>query len=113
MIERLLGNQREVLNLAGGFIAVALVGLIFFIAWAFIFREMPANNREPMLMLLGIVSTNVAQVVGFFFGSSYGAKKQSETIDHLSKAALPATPQILTHPGDTISTKSQTQTKIE
>lgn len=85
MLPSWLDSQREILNLAGAVVAAALVGLLFFIAWAFIFREMPANNREPMLMLLAIVSTNVGQVVGFFFGSSYGAKKQADTIDRLVK----------------------------
>lgn len=76
---------KEVLNFAGGLIAFALVGLLIFIAWAFIFREMPAANREPMLMLLGIISTNVGQVVGFFFGTSYGSQKKSEAITELTK----------------------------
>jgi hypothetical protein len=76
---------KEILNLAGAAIAFCLVGLLGFLAWAFVFREMPATNREPMLMLMGILSANVGQVVGFFFGTSYGSQKKSEAITELSK----------------------------
>lgn len=78
---------REVLNLAGGLIAFCLVGLLGFLAWAFVFREMPNANREPMLMLMGILSANVGQVVGFFFGTSYGSQKKTDAIERMTKAA--------------------------
>lgn len=77
--------QKEVMNLAGGAIAFCLVGLLGFLAWAFVFRTMPPDNREPMLMLMGILSANVGQVVGFFFGTSYGSQKKSEAITELTK----------------------------
>lgn len=75
---------KEVLNMAGAAIAFALVGLLGFLAWAFVFREMPNANREPMLMLMGILSANVGQVVGFFFGTSYGSQKKTEAIERLT-----------------------------
>jgi len=78
---------KEVLNLAGGLIAFCLIGLLSFISWAFVFIAMPDANREPMLMLLGIISTNVGQVVGFFFGTSYGSQKKTDAIDKLTKGA--------------------------
>lgn len=76
---------KEVMNMAGAAIAFALVGLLGFLAWAFVFREMPNANREPMLMLMGILSANVGQVVGFFFGTSYGSQKKTEAIERLTK----------------------------
>lgn len=101
----LFAEQRSAMNVAGGILGMTLVGLLFFLAWAFIFRELPANNREPMLMLLGIVSTNVGQVVGFYFGSSWANKKQADTIDTLSKvAATPTGPTIVAQAGDTVTT---------
>lgn len=77
---------RGAINLTGGAIALLLVALLMFLSWALIFRELPANNREAVLMLLGIVSTNVGTVVAWYYGTSYGSQKKSEAITELTKA---------------------------
>lgn len=62
-----------------------LFAILAFTAWAFVFVALPGANREPMLMLMGILSGQVGQVVGFFFGTSYGSQKKTDTIERLTK----------------------------
>lgn len=80
-------DRQDVLNIAGSGIALGLVSILGFMAWALVYVAIPADNREPLLMLLGILSTQVGIVVGFYFGSSSQAKKQAETIDKLADTA--------------------------
>lgn len=74
-------DGREALNLAGGFVAGGLIALLGFATWALIYREVPLSNRDALMVVIGILSMNVGQVVSFFFGSSVTNKKQAETID--------------------------------
>lgn len=72
---------KEALNIAGSFIAGGLIALLGFATWALIYREVPVSNRDALMVVIGILSMNVGQVVSFFFGSSATNKKQAETID--------------------------------
>lgn len=72
---------REALNIAGSLIAGGLIALLGFATWALIYREVPAPNRDALMVVIGILSMNVGQVVSFFFGSSATNKKQAETIE--------------------------------
>lgn len=111
MIGPLFQSQREVLNLAGGLIAVAIVGILMFLCWSLVDHSIPEANENIVYALVGGVMTQVTQIVGFFFGSSQQAKKQSDTIDHLSRSASTG-PQIMAQAGDTVTTKTDSETKI-
>lgn len=80
-------TPQESLNLAGSFVASALVSILAFIAWALVFREIPARNDNSLTLLIGILSSNIGLVVGFFFGSSLNNKKQTEAIADMAKTA--------------------------
>jgi hypothetical protein len=83
-------RHREILNWTGGVIGVALIGMLGFALYALIYVRVPAENKEALTLLIGILSANVGLVVGFYFGSSSTAKKQTETIDTLAKTAQTA-----------------------
>lgn len=106
-------QNREALNLAGAFVAAGLIGILGFVTWALVFRAVPEANANALTLLIGILSANVGVVVGFFFGSSVNAKKQSETIDVLAKtahaagAALTTPPDVLLEPGDTVKVAAE------
>lgn len=72
---------KEALNIAGSFIAAGLIALLGFATWALIYKEVPVSNRDALMVVIGILSMNVGQVVSFFFGSSATNKKQAETIE--------------------------------
>jgi hypothetical protein len=110
-------DTREALNLAGGFVAGGLILLLGFATWALVFREVPVSNRDAMMVVIGILSMNVGQVVSFFFGSSSTNKKQADTIDKqatslaAAQAALAPAPENLVPvaPGESVTVKAEQQ----
>lgn len=104
--------RQESLNIAGALIGVLLVSILAFLAWALVFVTVPAENETAMNVLLGILSTQVGIVVGFYFGSSLAAKRQTDTIDKqadtikaATQAAMPA-PSIPLAPGDSVTVEA-------
>jgi len=84
------------LNITGGLIGVGLISLLAYATHALINTEVPSPNRDALLIVLGILSMNVATIINFYFGASVTSKKQSETIDTLAKAAQAASAAINT-----------------
>lgn len=72
-------------NVASGIFAALLGGILAFMAYALIFQSIPINNRDALLMLLGIVSANIGQVTSYFFGSSASSRQKDETISRIAK----------------------------
>lgn len=72
-------------NIASGVFAALLGGILAFMAYALIFQSIPSNNRDALLMLLGIVSANIGQVTSFFFGSSASSRQKDEVISKMTK----------------------------
>ena len=106
-------GSREVLNLAGGLLAMALVGILSYLSYALITLEIPKANENLVFALVGGVMTLVTQVVGFYFGSSHTNKQQSETLDKLADTAKQATqsavptPTVKVGPGEQVTVESR------
>jgi hypothetical protein len=83
-------DTRTILNTTGTLISLGLIAVLAGVTWALIFREVPEANQNALLILIGILSTNITQVVNFFFGSTSDAKRQAETIDTLAKTTATA-----------------------
>jgi hypothetical protein len=63
------------------YILGALIVLgIFTITWFFLYKEMPGANKDIMLMLVGAMLSQFANVVSYFFGSSKGSADKNEMI---------------------------------
>jgi len=58
-------------------------------AYALIFQSIPDNNRDALLMLLGIVSANIGQVTSYFFGSSQSSRAKDVVISNMTKGNEP------------------------
>lgn len=82
--------DRHTLNLVGGVIAVGLVMNLIILTLALIFLKMPGENKDPFMLLLGGLLTQVSSIVAFFFGSSVGSRQQSETINTMAEATKTA-----------------------
>lgn len=80
-------QNREVLNIAGSIIGIALVGLLGFALWALVYVKVPTENNNTLTLLIGILSANIGMVVGFFFGSSQGSRKAAETLANIASSA--------------------------
>lgn len=105
-------DAREVLNWAGSAVAVCVLGAILILGWFLLTSAIPKENENLIYAYVTGVFGLASAVVGYFFGSSHQQKKQSETIDRLSSANVPQPTQILTHPGDTVTTKTDSETTI-
>ena len=105
--------NRIILNLAGGTVAGGLILMLGFCTWALIYREVPVSNRDALMVVIGILSMNVGQVVSFFYGSSSTSKQQAETIDTMAKttrtqgeALNPPQPAVELKPGESTTIKA-------
>jgi hypothetical protein len=58
-------------------------------------------------VLLGILSTQVGIVVGFYFGSSLGNKKQAETLDKMAETARTVSQAAIPTPSMTVASGEQ------
>lgn len=103
-------DAREVLNWAGSAVAICVLGAILILGWFLLTSAIPKENENLIYAYVTGVFGLASAVVGYFFGSSHQQKKQADTIDHMVKGGQP---QILTQPGDTVSTRTQSQTTIE
>lgn len=107
------GWSKETLNIIGGIVALGLVVILGFITWALVYRAIPAGNENTLIQLVGVLSANVGVVVGFFFVSNVGAKRQSETLDKAvdmaqaaQAAALPPQTSVSLAAGESVTVQS-------
>lgn len=75
-------NERDIYQYALG----TLVALGFFATLAcLIFVEMPEKNKEPLLILLGVLGSKFSDVVGYFYNSSKGSADKSEVLNKMQE----------------------------
>ncbi len=86
----MIAGKNRAINLAGAIVAVSIVTILGFMTWALVFVAIPTANKDALALLIGVLSSNVAMVVGFFYGSSASARQQQDTIDTLAKTAQTA-----------------------
>lgn len=85
-------KMKEILNkiIVGFDIIQFLVASTVFIVFAgvvysLIYVDIPTGNKEALIHVLGIIEGGVIAIVSFYFGSSKGSQKKSDTIDKLSE----------------------------
>ena len=66
-------------------VALTLMFSFTIITLALVYREIPQGNREALLYLLGIISGAMLSMATFYWGSSKGSQKKSDTIDKMSE----------------------------
>lgn len=111
-----MSNGREVLNLAGSLIALAMILMLGGTLWALVRLEVPQPNRDALMVVIGILSSNVGTIINFFYGSSATNKKQADTIEKQAStieaaqsalAPLVPPPTVTLAPGDTATAKAE------
>lgn len=92
MIERRRNpaTQQDVLNWTGAIVAVGLIAILGFMTWALVMRQVPDENQNALLLLIGNLTGLIGIVVAFYFGSSSQQKKQADTINTLAETAKTA-----------------------
>lgn len=53
--------------------------------WYLVMHAIPADNRELIMRMLGILDGALMLVLSFFFGSSAGSRNKDDTIANMSK----------------------------
>lgn len=71
-------------------LAVAIIGLTFFMYWQIIFgagtlTDKDSAMRDVVIYVLGALTTVATQVVSYFFGSSQGSADKSLTIKDMAR----------------------------
>ena len=57
-------------------VALGFFGCVFFL----LFKEFPANNKDLLVSLLGVLTTIFTLIMNYFFGNSSSSKAKDETI---------------------------------
>lgn len=68
--------------------APSMIALFVFACWAvvigfLVFRRIPAENADAIMLLLGALTASVTAVVQFYFGSSSQSRAKDDTIKSL------------------------------
>lgn len=63
----------------------ALVGILVLLGFfaavgAMVFIDIPTASKEPLMLLVGALSTMAGSVVGYFYGSSAGSDRKTELL---------------------------------
>jgi len=72
----------------GSLIATFIVIFSFLLFYALLFKDVQDKSKDVILFVLGAVSTNLTQVVSYYFGSSKGSEDKQNIINsHIKKRA--------------------------
>ncbi len=65
-------------------IALAALAGFFGILTAMVLVDIPAGAMQPLLVMLGALGTLVTQIGAFYFGSSAGSARKTESLERLA-----------------------------
>lgn len=64
--------------------ALGVIGMTSFMCYALVYVKIPQENREPLLMLLGMISAALGGIIGYYYGSSAGSKNKDDIIKQMN-----------------------------
>lgn len=70
--------------ITAGMVAVCLMILLGVTLLALFRVEVPSGNHDVLLVVIGVLTACVQNVVGYFFGSSSNSRQQQNTIATLA-----------------------------
>lgn len=76
LIEALKGWKSVSREIAGFVIFFGFFSAMYML----MFEEVPAGNKDVMLLLLGVLAGSYKDVVGFLWGGSFGSEKKTEAL---------------------------------
>ena len=106
-------------SISGAIVAVGLMCILAFMTWALVYVAVPPANQNALTVLIGILSANVGVVVGFYYGTSVGNRKQAEALSAMAKtaqtagAALNPSPDVTLKPGDTATVAAEPEQPVD
>lgn len=64
--------------------ALGVISMMAFMCYALVYIKIPTDNREALLIVLGIISNSVAGIIGYYYGSSAGSKNKDDIIKQMN-----------------------------
>lgn len=85
-------------------LAVIVVGMVFWVMAHILGRDIPATNRDAVMVVLGVLLQRFTDIIGFDFNSSASSAKKDSIIATQAETAktIASTVATNTAPGDTI-----------
>jgi hypothetical protein len=77
-------------------LAASVFGMLGGITWALLFRELPPQNNDIIVFLLGNITAIAGMIAAFYWPSSVQQAKADETIQKMAQALTPAPPTTVT-----------------
>lgn len=72
-------------NIGAGIFAGFLCLDMAFMSYALVYENIPSNNREALLLLLGNLLGVIGLIAGYYYGSSQSSRSKDETIKSMTK----------------------------
>lgn len=101
------------LNVSGGCLVIATLGFLAYLCWGLLNKEIAMNNKDAMMLVLGVFLAKYSDLIAFFYGSSQTNKRQADTIDKLASTAqvaqealTPSPPTVRLDPGESATVKA-------
>ena len=66
-------------------IAIGTVIATFILFYALLFKHVTGVEQNIIIFILGVLSSNLTQILSYYFGSSKGADDKMKVIDTLSQ----------------------------
>lgn len=82
--------RQAAINFGGILIVISTVGMLVYLCWGLLNREMPLTNKDAMMLVIGVLLAKYSDIVAWFFGGSADNKRQTETIETLAATAKTA-----------------------
>lgn len=102
-------DPQRALNVTGGTIALAMTGLLGATIFALVRLDVPPDNQNALLILIGALTTNVTAIIAFFFGTNQASRAKDATISTMAAttaAAMPPDKSVPIGAGETVAVKS-------
>lgn len=108
-------TRQLALNVSGGLLVASTLIMLGYVGWGLMNKEVALNNKDAMMLFLGVLLAKYSDLIAFFFGGSSQSKKQAETINKQADAIItaqaspaPATPDatVTIEPGETATVKA-------
>jgi predicted CDP-diglyceride synthetase/phosphatidate cytidylyltransferase len=105
--------RQAALNVSGGILVASTMGFLAYLCWGLVNREIALNNKDAMMLVLGVLLAKYSDLIQYFFGSSSSNKKQAETISALADTAKTVaqtaapTPSMSVSPGEQVTVEGQ------
>ena len=75
----------EKVDLIKSSVALMSLFLLGFMCYALVYVTIPDSNKEALYIIIGILSSTVSMIAGFYYGSSKGSQKKDDTITNMTE----------------------------